>query len=199
MNSNGKKNRRRGNGGKTSGGKEKKSSEPESPSGGQKRRFELPECLHPRCSKRHYVRDCDLATQQEKNELLEEFRQKRRKKSTKAKVGAVQTEIIDHVDTSRFSASFNGGAVESTVLADQGSDVNILSGELLKSTQISKHDLHVSQLSPPRSFKNANLSAEPLTCSRTAQVDVELRIRHGEKLMLREVKWIISDSPVGHA
>lgn len=85
------------------------------------------------------------------------------------------------------------------MLADQGSDVNVIPQHILADMKRASPDLVVRQLETPRSFDNANMSATAMTCARSVQVDVEVRIRHGQKLMLRKVKWLVADTELAHA
>ena len=169
---------------------------------GQKRRSDPPDCLLPRCNKKHYIRDCDLATVDEKKNLVAELRQKRRKTDHKSKVNAIQTEPAEHDsmdNSSLFTATYCNGALEFTLMADQGSDVNIISPDLLAKLKEANPSVSVTKLASKREFGNANTNAAALTCGQMVTADVELRVRHGEKLMLRGIKWLVSEQPLAHA
>lgn len=86
-----------------------------------KRQRELPSCLLPRCNGRHYMKDCDLATEDEKKKYVDEYRQRKR-----AKAGEKNPKVASLSDantgsgakpnrydnTALFSATFASGAVE---------------------------------------------------------------------------------------
>jgi len=152
----------------------------------RKRQRELPLCLLPRCGKHHFIKDCTSATEDEKSKYLQEYRDKRRKVDKPGgNIGGIADSCVDSDNTSLFTANFCNGAVEYTVMADQGFDINVLPPGLLK--LISKADPHlkIEQLKEIKKFHNARKSAPPLYCGREAQIDVELRIRHCLKRMMR--------------
>lgn len=96
----------------------------------------------------------------------------------------------DAIDShsSVFSASFLRGVVESMVLADQGSDGNMMSPTVFGALIKSNANLKVETLDPPHSFKFLDQTAGILCYKRTT-ADVELRIRHESKFVLRKIKW----------
>lgn len=159
----------------------------------------LPSCLLPRCSKKHYIRDCELATTEEKKSLVAELRQKRRKTHSSGKVGTIHSASEVQNNTSLFNATFLNGAAEMTIMADQGSDANIIPQALLRALRAADPKLVVSSLKQPRVFDNANTAAESLRCTQSVRADVELRIRHGEKLMLRGIQCLVCEQPMAHA
>lgn len=182
---------------KGSGSKEKK-----------KHKSGPPPCLLPRCDGEHLISACPIATDQEKKNCLDEYYEKKRQKGDgNARRNRERSSTIaaihgakQHAETSSlFTAEFCDGALEAMVLADQGSHTNIIPPELLANVMKSDKTVKVINLSKPVKFSNALPSARLITCSREVQLDVQLRIRHGEKLMLRNVKWLVSDDALAHA
>lgn len=61
-------------------------------------------------------------------------------------------------------------------------------------------ELEIDELDRPRVFKmtaatsDGNLVA--LSCSRKVSVDTDPQIRHGSELVLRNLKWLVTDEPV---
>ena len=95
-----------------------------------------------------------------------------------------------------FSAAFCQGAVETTVLADGGGDDNLLPSQLLQ--RITKVESTVSTiaLTSPGAFRQIGSGTQPLTSSRNVELDVELRILHGSKLLLRKVTWKVVEEEI---
>lgn len=152
----------------------------------------LPPCLHPKCDGFHYIKDCTVATENEKTELLAAFKEKakqRLKDKKKGKVHRLNAEKID-CHSALFSGTFANGAVECEVLADQGSDTNLLSGKVWKLMKEAGYKSKVTHLVPPQVF-NSVTNGE-IVCHIKVEADVHLRIRHGSALVLRNVVWRVS-------
>ena len=96
-------------------------------------------------------------------------------------------------NTSLFAASFCGGALEVTVLTDQGSDANLISPSVMRAIAQSDKSIKLKRLARPVEFSNAHMNAEKITCSREFIADVMLRIRRGTNLMLRSIRWLVAD------
>ena len=60
-------------------------------------------------------------------------------------------------------------------------------------------NLQVVPLVKPLTFNLASLDSKPLICKQELRAEAELRIRHGEKLMLHGVKWLVPENKVAHA
>lgn len=84
-------------------------------------------------------------------------------------------------------------------MADSGSGITVLSTLLLKLICAADENILVRRLDEPMKLSYAHASAAPLKCSREVKLDVELRIMHGESLILRDVRWIVSDAPMTNA
>lgn len=170
------------------------------PSGGSKRKREqtgeLPDCLNTKCDKKQFVNNCDITSDSDKKRLKQEYFEKKRRKEDR--VGRVQ-EPVSEDNPSLFSASFLNGGVESAVMADQGSDVTVMPPWLLSDLLKADPSLPVSSLDWSMQLGNANKEAPPLSCKRVVTVDCELRIRHGDRLLLRGMKWLVSDEDMAHA
>ena len=164
----------------------------------KKRKRELPQCLNKSCPERHDISDCRTTPKDQKKKLIEEYKRSKRRKTTGNKDGKPEREkrlsALADVETkgnsSMFSASLADGAVEHVVLADQGSDANIMPLSILDNLLISTPNLKVSQLQPPHVFKS--VTNGNLVCNKSTIADVRLRIRHGSSLLLRGVAWEIS-------
>ena len=126
---------------------------------------------------------------------LKRLREKKAAEAKKAMgFGKTQNHNVGH--STLFSAAFCRSAVETTVLADGGGDDNLLPRSLLR--RITKVDSTVSTitLTSPETFRQIGSGTQPLTCSRRVEVDVELRIRHVSKLLLRKVTWKVVEEEI---
>lgn len=157
------------------------------------------------------VKDCPITSEDGKRKLLTEYRQNKERYAEKGKckgkkgdepnVGRAArltgSDLENH--STLFSASFYNGAVESLVLADPGSDANMLPLHVLEELLKVDPSLHVTTLNKALSFTMA-CSKDPegseinLKCNRSVVADLCLRIRHGTKLMMRGMKWAVSDT-----
>ena len=164
--------------------------------GANKRKRDLPPCLNKRCSGHHYLVNCPISTDQEKQTLRDEYREKKRAKlnneqKSRGRVNLLAAAEVD-AHSALFSASFAKGAIESTVLADNGSDTNLMPPAVFKQLQEACPTLTVITLEPAHCF-NPIGSGPQITCKKKAKADTQLRIRHGTKLMLRDVEWLIPE------
>lgn len=105
-----------------------------------KRDLDLPKCLKPRCSKLHFINNCDMSTAEEKAGFKKKYhdakRQKqydeRKKDRVRGKVDRIgnretkNSEKDIERNTSLFSNTFCNGAVEAVVLVDTVSDVTVI-------------------------------------------------------------------------
>ena len=162
----------------------------------------LPPCLNPKCGGNHYISDCPNSTSEEKAKLKKEYHKAKRAKRGKTSNGKPQGQVGQVAraqgsdNSSMFAASFCCGAVEVIVLADQGADANIVSPSVLDDIRRADPTLCIKPLPEPLTYRNASPTAPHITCSRQMQADIMIRIRHGTNLMLRGIKWLISDAEV---
>lgn len=166
-----------------------------------------PDCLNLKRDQKHFMNNCIKTSEEDKKRLIVEFQQSKKaaevSKGKTAKgykpkgkdgdVGAIGSAVIEE-NSHIFSASLCDGAVEAIVLADQGSNINVISPRLLEPMMKTKKGLEVSQLHETQEYGNACINAEPLCCSRRLTGSVMLRIRHGTNMMMRGIDWLISDT-----
>ncbi len=78
-------------------------------------------------------------------------------------------------------------------MADQGADANVMSSSIAEKLEKASPNFSVKPLERVHSFKNALTSVRPLNCDRVAHADVLLRVRHGTKLVLKNMKkWMVT-------
>lgn len=156
-----------------------------------------PSCLNPKCDKKHFIRECEMTSTEDRKKLLDQYYTNKKAKRKDGEIGQVLNSFEDK-NSSLFSATFCDGAVEATALADQGSDECILPPNILDKIRKVKPDLNVTTLDHTRYYGTVDASATSLPCSRTISLNIMLRIRHGTNLSLRRMTWFVSDKPVAH-
>lgn len=158
----------------------------------------IPDCLNPKCKEKHFMTDCEMTSPEDKQKFLAAYHEGKKGKGKGGKIGQLTGDNLEE-HSSLFSASFCNGAVETTVLADQGADASILPSHLLEKLRKADPQLKVIDLDRTVYYETVDKSAASLPCSRKIKAGVLLRIRHGTNLSLRNVEWLISDKPVGRA
>lgn len=172
---------------------------------GKKRKrdvWEAPLCLNPVCrakGKRHYISNCEISDKNTKTALVEEYRSAKKARLENAKKGNSTIARISHITSnphsSVFRASFGEGAIDTTLMADQGADANFMSARLFKEILQKMEKVHEKSLQPPQIYRG--ITGDPcLTCERAADMDVFLKIRHGSSLILRKINWKITNEDI---
>ena len=92
-----------------------------------------------------------------------------------------------------ISASFCRGKIEALVLVHGGRDDNIFPSSLLQQIVQINGSVRVEALPHTECFVQVIKGAPELTSTRKMDLDVELRVRHGSNLLLRNVVRKISD------
>lgn len=163
-----------------------------------------PACLNKSCSEYHFMNECQNTNETRKKELLSTYYDSKKKqkgdkrfrfsdrKGKDGSVGVVGEHDLND-NSSLFSATFCDGAVDCVVLADQGSDINVIPPNVFKLMADADNTLNPEDLGGALRYSNALLEAEPLCCSRKVNSDVMLRIRHGTNMLMRGIEWLVSD------
>ncbi|MEM1369510.1 MAG: hypothetical protein AAGG02_16175 [Cyanobacteria bacterium P01_H01_bin.15] len=164
---------------------------------------EPPLCLleeHAQKGIRHFMRDCTACSQKQKDKLLEEYYKKKRRQAGSARRTA-DTNIVDE----SFN-SVNFGAVfeekwRGTICTDIGADDNIIDFSTIAQINSAGVVCDPKPLLRPRDFRMAALLEDGtqavIKCTHTLTMNIELNIRHGTALMLRGVKWLVTNQEVG--
>lgn len=161
------------------------------PSGHNKRKRNegadsLPACLNHKCKGRHFIQNCPNTDDATKLKLREEYRVAKKARTDRGRIASLIDRDERH-HSALFSASFLQGNVTCEVLADQGADANLLPPAILN--QLTKRSkVVVEALSPPRSYR-AISGGICVCCEKEVVLDVQLKIRHGSNLTLRNVRW----------
>ena len=173
--------------------------------GDTKRNRTAPKCLNPKCPDHHYLKDCKINPKELTKELLAKWRKKGKKgrsgNEDKTDSGKEDKNINalkadgQASNSALFSGSFASGAIETMILTDQGSDTNLISTELFHEIRKAGGITHVAHLVPPQIFIGVGANAQ-VTCALKVQADVDLSIRHGSALLLRNVKWKVCNEPM---
>lgn len=91
-----------------------------------------------------------------------------------------------------FSESLANGAVESVVMADNGSDTNIMPPSVFQHVEKAGVELRVIHLYFQHSFTIFdNLSK--VICGKKVLLDTHLSIIHGTKRFLRDIEWHVGN------
>ena len=190
-----KSNRSKGNGKKGGAKHEEKSDQ-------KKSDRPLPKCLNSDCEEHHYMSDCKNTPADKKKELLRQFREKKRAEERQAGAKAVRTDTADarSRDSTLFRACF-GRKVEETLCTDIGSDINLMPPSLFKDLKSAGATMEVVKFAKVRSY---NLAVENdadgqkvfVTCDKQVTLDVQLFVRHGCTLWLRNITWYVATQTV---
>lgn len=129
--------------------------------------------------------DCKNTSEQKKKTLISEF-----KKNKNGNIKRLNAERIDS-HSALFGGTFGNRAVECDLLADQGSDKNIMSQRIWKLIKDSGLKSKIVQLVPPQTFEDA--ARGRITCYFKVEAYVYLWIGHGTALVLRNVMWRVSE------
>lgn len=91
----------------------------------------IPKCLNPDCDEHYWLKDCKIISKEKKVQLYKEYRESRaRSKVLNGSVRHLKKKNITR-HSALFTVTFSHGGVEVVLLADQGSDPNLISPETL--------------------------------------------------------------------
>lgn len=168
----------------------------------------VPICLYPPHKEkgiRHKVMDCRAYPEEEKTTLIQEFVEERKRakerneKHLKQKPCLPALELNEGESSILFTALFEK-IFRGQECADNGTDGNIMDPRNLRAIQATGADIEVENLGRPRVFEMGAATTDGnraiLTCARTLSVHTELQIRHGSALVLRNLKWLVTNQPV---
>ena len=108
-------------------------------------------------------------------------------------VGRLGADEMDNHSTI-FIIAFVSGAVESVLMTDQGSDITAIPQCVFKMIHVTGLDVKEISFSKTRRYtpivraKNVEVN-----CSKIVKLDAIFRIRHGSKLILRNVCWNVTN------
>jgi len=154
---------------------------------------------------KNYMRDCKDCPEGEKKKLLHNHRRsqdrvKRAHDKAQSAHDAAANEEEEAPSGVMFTAVF-GGKHRDTVCADTCASTNLMDSELLSKLELSGVSIQVENLPHPRVLLMAaelpDGNKAEILCRRVATIDTELHIRHGTALMLRNLRWNITDQRVG--
>lgn len=157
-----------------------------------------PDCLNPDCHERHFLNECPNTSAEKKKRLLEAYHAAKKSKTGKGNAGNIGQLASPQAEenSSLFSATFCSDAVEATVLADQGSDVNLLPPHVLDMMRKADKSLTINVLDRTYYYSTVDKTAPSLPCSRKVKANITLRVRHAANLVMRGMEWMVSDRPV---
>lgn len=155
-----------------------------------------PLCLHPIHKEqgiRHWLRDCGLTSKEEAIKFLEEARKKKSSRIAEA-IDEVQEDPTD--SSTRMEALFAGKQTR-VLCADGGSDINLMPQELFTCLLSEGAEMRVSHFQQVRQFglgtkDSVDKSDISVACDKMAVMTVELIVRHGKSLTLRNLPWYVT-------
>lgn len=152
------------------------------------------DCLHPNCHEKHRIRDCPIASEKEKKELLEAHRAKHRPRGGKRQRRTLKS--ITGVDPSNYNINIEIGNCRAKARDDTGSDITVIPRSL--ANQILKEDITLSEdhLIEPITAELAVQGKKIPTVIVNSQIRTSIIIRlPGSCLpvLLRNVKLRITD------
>ena len=162
-----------------------------------------PLCLSPVCERegrRHYVIDeCEWTSRKHGEKLLEEFKAKKAKDHNGNSANRVCNHREDASLKSTMVEAMFAKKVKKILCADGGSDVNLISPEILQDLLEKGTRVKVTEFESPKQFGLAatnNQKGEEIfvTCNKQVVMNIELFIRHGCFLELRNIKWYVAMS-----
>ena len=157
----------------------------------------LPPCLNPECEKKHYLRDCKDTPDKDKPALYRMWRDKKQKASDAN--GEKKTRHVKptfYKDDSLIETVFANVETRPTC-PDMGSCINLMPPDLLASLLSKGARMKVEMFDVTRKYemavkedaKGAEVFVE---CDRQVTLDIQLKIRHGSSLTIRNVIFYVS-------
>lgn len=158
----------------------------------------IPICLYPPCQRkgvRHHIRDCRECSKEEGEKLLKEFMDKKYSKKVKKAFDSVLSDASKtssiHVETT-FANS-----VTRIVCNDIGSDINLMPSSLFTTLPARGAEVEVKVLAVPGKFGLAVMTSKEaenlfVECDRTVKLNIDLHIRHGKLLKIRNTFWFVA-------
>lgn len=160
---------------------------------------ESPKCLNDKCDKLHYIKDCDITVVDEKKRLIKKYREEKAKRAAKRVQGdeSSSNKKVEQADNSTLFETVFAEKVHTVVCADLGSDINLMCPGVLHELETQKAKLTVEHINPPMKFELAvteNIDGCPamVECNKSVKLNIELKIRHGSSLTLRNVTWFVA-------
>ena len=153
------------------------------------------------------MKQCTNTPEENKKELLREYHAEKKRQKEKAEKDRASTRAVRDeagADIARHSSLFRACFAqksEHTICADSGSDINLLPPTVLRELQEVRAEMTVVMLPAPRSSGLA-VKDDPdgkevrIVCDRMVTLDVQLFIRHGTSLWLRNITWYVATQNV---
>ncbi|CAN8061292.1 unnamed protein product [Agarophyton chilense] len=140
---------------------------------------DFPPCLNPKCAEFHFIADCNNSTEEDEEKFSKEYYAEKKKRREEARPGR------------------HGKEKGKVNRADQGSDVNLLAKSIFQGITEAAAGVKAEKLVP--SLVYSGISTGPpkqaeIECTERVSLDVQLRICHGSKLLLRSLEWDIANA-----
>jgi hypothetical protein len=174
-----------------------------------------PECPNTACQGRHFIKDCDDTPADLKDKLLRAFHSNRRVTRSTSKIASTESASGDAVSQrplyakrtavgsgdpdGRFQAVFAADVpcvvpCTATLLADYGSDDNIVPRSLVNELLAAGMFVPVQKLAQPIGLElSVQTPGSPLMTTEMVQLSVDIYAKSGP-IRLRNVRWYIMES-----
>ena len=156
----------------------------------------MPICLwepHQKRGIRHRLKDCKSCPKDEKDRLFEQLRKRKTVKLTRQ---AHNHDKKADDNSVMFAATF-GEKIKITVCTDTCADDNIMDSKTLATLESESVDMKVETLQKPRKFYMAaslpDGNPAVMIITKTVTLNMELHVRHGTAIVLRNMKWLVTD------
>jgi len=146
---------------------------------------------------RHKLVNCTVCPEDEKKKIFEERRRKREGERPRNVKRLNKDAPPDDAESSIIFTCTYAHRTRDVVTADIGSEVNLMDETLLERIVRDGGDVVIKDLREPRTFSMAVTTANDadvnVKCKKMATMPIELHIRHGKTLVLRNVQWMVTD------
>lgn len=159
-------------------------------------------CLNEECAEkglRHPVMRCNKTRRERSIELLEKHK---KQLEDKRKVGQVSDSVGEGTEKSTLINASFANVLLRIICTDIGSDINLMGPDLLTDLLEKGAKVSVREYSTPRNFNLAILKGQNgediyVQCDKEVTLNVELFVRHGCYLELRNMTWYVATTDVG--
>lgn len=133
------------------------------------------------CKGRHVISNCPITSEQGKQSLRKAYRDNYKKSRDEDKTNSMVVELNDHrkkaTNTTLFSALLKNCAIEGPVLADEGSDVILISTKIYLDMAQADSSLETITYDPAKTLNGAR-ARENIVWKMAVRADIRLRVRH---------------------
>ena len=164
--------------------------------------------MHADCKKNdqhHYVKECPLLKKHEalRNRLLDEWRRNNPHHMRRNYKALKSMAVDNNANHSTLFTAIFAQSIEALVIADKCADDNLMPPAIFKLLEKSNSDFNIKYLHTPIEYSMAvdvqgTSGVAKVVCSNLVTTDVELSIRYGTNLLLRNAEWAVCEQQAKH-